>query len=109
MTHWARGFAMKPAGMLSFLVCVVMAPLGQAHVRTILSPLSSADMEHALALARWPHSETERARFHDRYLVNLNGPTVEFFSITQVEIVTEFRRLELIADALNVMANGKRP
>ena len=91
--------------MIRNLVAVVLvALLGQVPVGAFHLSLSRADMERALALARWPHSETDRTRFHDRYLVNIKGPTVEYFSITQAEIVTEFRRLELIADALNVMA-----
>jgi hypothetical protein len=49
-------------------------------------------------LARWPTSDAERARFHQRYIFPVNGPTIEYFAIQKVELLTEFRRLELIAE-----------
>jgi len=61
-------------------------------------PLGRRDMERALALARWPHSDAERERFHRQYLVGVNGPTVENWAVEQVEVITEFRRLALIAE-----------
>ncbi len=56
-------------------------------------------MERALALARWPASDRERARFHERYIVPVSGVRIEYVTLEQVEVITEFRRLELIAEA----------
>jgi hypothetical protein len=62
--------------------------------------MSRADIERAVALARWPHTDLERSAFHARYVKTfqfpaaLAGPAVE-----SIEIVTAFRRLELIAEA----------
>ena len=89
---------MNPRRLLLSCLCVFIALLAQAQVRAIHSPLSRPDMELALALTRWPHSEADRARFHDRYIVPVDGPMVDGFSVTQVEVTTEFRRLELIGE-----------
>jgi len=64
------------------LVCAAVA---------LVVSMSGNDMERALALAR--ARDAERQQFHSRYLFNLSDPTV-----TQFEIVTEFRRLVLIAE-----------
>ena len=56
-----------------------------------------ADMERALNLARWPTSEAERARFHERYQFAVNGRVFEYFAVQRLEVITEFRRLVLIA------------
>src|SRR5262245_56365925 len=53
--------------------------------------MSGTDIERALALAR--ARDSERQQFHSRYLFNINDPAV-----TQIEVVTEFRRLVLIAE-----------
>ena len=55
-------------------------------------------MLRALTLARWPTSDAERASFHARYVVPVKGPTVQYYSIEAVEVITEFRRLELVAE-----------
>src|SRR5215467_8838026 len=53
--------------------------------------MNGNDMERALAIAR--ARDAERQQFHSRYIFNLTDPTV-----TQFEIVTEFRRLVLIGE-----------
>ena len=60
--------------------------------------LTPADMQRALTLARWPTTDRDRSQFHERYLIAVNGPTVDYFAVRTVEVVTEFRRLELIAE-----------
>ena len=60
--------------------------------------LAPADMQRALTLARWPTSDAERSRFHERYVFTVNSPTTEYFAVQKVEVITEFRRLELIAE-----------
>jgi hypothetical protein len=55
-------------------------------------------MVRALTLARWPTSDVDRARFHSAYVVTLKEPTAQYYSVETVEVVSEFRRLELIAE-----------
>jgi hypothetical protein len=77
------------------ILCVV---LGQAGVNAIDAELTVKDIERATELARWPHTDAERAQFHQRYTVPVKGPVVEYFAIEKIEIITPFRRLELIAE-----------
>jgi hypothetical protein len=72
--------------------------LASLNVSAIVTPLTRADMERATGLARWPRSDADRARFHRPYVTSLTGVTTDFFSIRTVEVITEFRRLELIAE-----------
>ncbi len=63
--------------------------------------VTRAELERAVALARWPHSNAERAAFHDRYLIPLAsaaGPVVTAPVVTQLEVITEFRRIELMVE-----------
>jgi hypothetical protein len=53
--------------------------------------MSGAEIERAQALAR--ARDSERQQFHQRYVRNLPDPVVP-----QMEIVTEFRRLVIIAE-----------
>ena len=69
-----------------------------ATVSAIITPLMRADLERATGLARWPRSDADRARFHRPYVIALAGVSSDFFSVESVEIITEFRRLELIAE-----------
>ena len=62
--------------------------------------VSRADIERALSLARWPHTAVERTRFHDPYFVfAATAGLGEFRTVVlQIEVVTEFRRVELLAE-----------
>ena len=63
--------------------------------------LTGADTERALALARWPHTDPERVRFHDPYLTVVGAnlsPLSSTPAVIQIDVTTEFRRLELIAE-----------
>src|SRR5919204_2988867 len=84
----------------------VFALVGGAPLSAINLTVTHADIERALALSRWPHTDTERVRFHDPYLTILEprmmfNPNLTAGSVTveQLEIITEFRRLELIAES----------
>ena len=57
----------------------------------LVSPMSGSDLERALALSR--SRDAERQQFHRRYITELSDPVV-----TQVEIVTDFRRVVMIAE-----------
>jgi hypothetical protein len=86
-SNWA---AVCPSIAAVLLVCV--------PAEAITLRLTPADMQRVLTLARWPTTDAERARFHDRYLTVVNGPVVEYFSVQKIEVITELRRLELIAE-----------
>jgi hypothetical protein len=78
---------------------VIVALLAFAtQARGLTLRLTPADMQRALTMARWPTSDAERSRFHDRYIFSVNSPTTEYFAVRKIEVVTEFRRLELIAE-----------
>jgi len=77
------------------MLSLVMAA---TDARALILQFKTADIERALLLARWPTTDAERARFHARYLFTVDGPTVEYFAVQRVEVITEFRRLELIAE-----------
>jgi hypothetical protein len=64
----------------------------------IVTPLTRGDMERATGLARWPRSDADRARFHRPYVFDVAGVSTDFFSIKNIAVITEFRRLELIAE-----------
>lgn len=53
--------------------------------------MSGTEIERAQALAR--ARDAERQQFHQRYVINLKDPVV-----AQIEVVTEFRRLVLLAE-----------
>ena len=59
-------------------------------VALVLS-MTGSETERALALAR--ARDGDRQQFHSRYIINLPGPIV-----SQIEVVTEFRRLVIIAE-----------
>ena len=66
----------------------------------LLLSLNRAGIERAVGLARWPHTDAERARFHARYVTTYHVPqSLAAPAVESIEILTEFRRLELIAEA----------
>src|SRR5436190_4640736 len=79
-------------------LATVSLVLTTLDVAAIVTPLTPADMERATGLARWPRSDADRARFHRPYVVSLTGVGTDFFAIKTLEVITEFRRLELIAE-----------
>lgn len=81
------------------LAAAVAVCAASSAVRAIDRPLTALEINRALALARWPHSDAERARFHGQYVFAVNTPPIESWAVDQVEIVTPFRRVELMAEA----------
>jgi hypothetical protein len=80
-------------------IIVALGLVVGAHLVTAIDmPLTREQMVRALTLARWPTSDADRVRFHSPYVVMVNGPTVQYSSVATVEVVTAFRRLELIAE-----------
>jgi len=65
------------------------------------SPLTRTDLERAVALARFPHTDAERTQFHDRYLTvvgRASGPVTTTPLAMQLEVITEYRRVELLVE-----------
>jgi len=88
-----------PSLALGLLAAAALSARADLHALNL--SLSRSDMKRALALARWPHTDTERVRFHDQYLTVVDthlSPLSMTPAVIQVEVVTEFRRLELIAE-----------
>jgi hypothetical protein len=80
------------------IMIAVLAQAGVGAVAGVIVQLSSQDIQRSTELARWPHTDAERAQFHKRYTIVVNGPTVEYFALETIEVTTPFRRLELIAE-----------
>jgi hypothetical protein len=79
-------------------VGILFAVLGRAGIDAINVQLKSEDIQRATELARWPHTDAERAQFHKRYTIAVDGPLVQYFAVEKIEIITPFRRMELIAE-----------
>ncbi len=77
-------------GRSAFLLSCILAFL---HFTPPLNafPLDGDSLQRALQVAR--SAARDRARFHAPYIVRLDDPLVE-----QVEVITEFRRMVLIAE-----------
>src|SRR5262245_9887997 len=84
--------------MMTRGVVTLLLVFAATGAQALVKEMRTADLERALVLARWPTSNAERARFHERYTFPVNGPTIEYFAVQKVELLTEFRRLELIAE-----------
>jgi hypothetical protein len=79
------------------LACGLAVAAQSATLALNLAP-TRTDIERALSLARWTHTDAERAQFHSRYVFTLKVPPVDFWTVEQIEVTTEFRRLELMAE-----------
>ena len=77
---------------------ILLTVLGQAGANAIDVRLTEEDIQRATELARFPHTDAERAQFHKRYTVVVNGPVVGYFAVETIEVITPFRRMELIAE-----------
>jgi hypothetical protein len=79
-------------------VAILVAVLAQAGIGAVNPQLTAQDIQRATELARWPHTDAERAQFHKRYTIVVNAPAVEYFVLETIEVTTPFRRMELIAE-----------
>src|SRR4029078_12403105 len=51
------------------------------------------------AVARWPRTDADRARFHSRYVFDFDGAPIDYWIVTKLVVLTAFRRIELMAEA----------
>jgi hypothetical protein len=77
---------------------MLLALLAEAGIGAINLRFSPEDIEKATGLARFPHTDSERAQFHKRYTFAVNSPLIEYFIVESIDVITPFRRLELIAE-----------
>ncbi len=77
---------------------MLLTLLGQTGISAIDVRLTQEDIQRATDLARFPHTDADRAQFHKRYIVAVNSPVVGYFAVETIEIITPFRRMELIAE-----------
>jgi len=89
----ARGSAALGIALLAVVATTAPVRLGALEIE-----MSDPAIERALRLARFPASDADRARFHRNYVVPLGGPTANGARLESIEIITEFRRMELIAE-----------
>ena len=70
----------------------------------LLAQLTSPDIDRALTIAR--SSDQQRRDFHASYIVPVDGPPVDrIFAIAHVEVITEFRRMELVGERQVLLGN----
>jgi hypothetical protein len=89
-----RGGTALAAALLALVAAATPARLGALDVE-----MSDPAIQRALQLARFPASEADRVRFHRAYIIPIGGATASGARLESVEIITEFRRMELIAEA----------
>lgn len=78
---------------------LVLVTVSVAHAAALKIDISHEDVERALTLARG--REEERARFHALYIQKVDMPSIE-----HLEVVSEFRRVVLMAETQ--IARGDR-
>jgi hypothetical protein len=89
-----RGGAALGTALLALITAAAPARLGALEVE-----MSDPAIERALRLTRFPASDADRARFHRNYIVPVSGPTANGARLESIEVITEFRRMELIGEA----------
>jgi hypothetical protein len=82
---------------LSLTVLCLIASIAPSSA--LLVTVSRYDLERALAIARWPTTDRERARFQEAYTFPVDGRPVGYAVLSGIEVITEFRRVELLAEA----------
>jgi hypothetical protein len=90
--------APRRAALSVALLLIAIAAATQMRLDALEVEMSAPAMERALRLARFPASDADRARFHRRYIFQTSGQTANGTRLESIEIITEFRRMELIAE-----------
>src|SRR5712691_5525749 len=73
---------------VSLAIGILVAVLASAGIGAVNIQLTTQDIQRATELARWPHTDAERAQFHKRYTVAVNGPAVDYFVVEAIEVTT---------------------
>lgn len=77
---------------------VAIAVVTRIPVCALEIEMSDAAIQRALRLARFPSSDTDRRQFHGRYIFQTSGQTANGARLQTIEVITEFRRTELVAE-----------
>jgi hypothetical protein len=80
------------------VLATCLAAMQPARLGAIVINPAGTDIERALRLARAPTPDVERERFHSAYFFDVYAPPVDDLALEQVEIITEFRRIEIIGE-----------
>ncbi len=88
MTHIFAGRRIGSA----IVVCAMLTAPATAFIPSI----DRADADRALKIAR--SRLAAREAFSNRYSIEVLAPTVDLYTLERIEIVTEFRRMERIAE-----------
>ena len=88
----------RGTALAAIVLSLAVMGAGQPALDALEVDMSAPDIERALRLARWPASDADRARFHGRYVFRIDGPVIGNLQLESIEIVTEFRRTELMAE-----------
>jgi len=91
-----QGATRRAALSAAFLLIAIAA--AAARVGALEVEMNDPAIQRALRLARFPGSDADRTRFHSRYIVPVGGPTANGVRLESIEVITEFRRMELIAE-----------
>src|SRR5437016_4587275 len=78
---------------LAFVGALLAASQG---VAAFIPSIDAADADRALRIARSPLAD--RVAFNNTYTIEVLAPTVDHATLERIEIVTEFRRMEQIAE-----------
>jgi hypothetical protein len=93
-----RQGAPRRTALSAALLLIAIAAAMQMRLDALEVEMSAPAIERALRLARFPASDADRARFHSRYRFVASGQTANGARLESIEIITEFRRTELIAE-----------
>lgn len=94
--QWMTGLG---GGFFTLIVATSAAALaGAAMPSAFEATLDRPALTQAVKLARWPATDADRAAFHARYAFDVRDEPIAPIRIDQIEVTTEFRRLELIAE-----------
>jgi len=93
-----RQGAPRRAALTAALLLIAIAAAMPMRLGALEVEMSDPAIQRALRLARFPGSDADRTRFHSRYILPVGGPTANGVRLESIEIITEFRRMELIAE-----------
>src|SRR5204863_2606769 len=85
-------------GACTCALALIVLALDLPVVHAIQLNPSRADIERAVAIARSPHTDRERADFHTQYILRMDEQPVDSWAVERLEVITELRRIVLLAE-----------
>lgn len=93
-----RQSTQRRATLVAALLAVLLVVPMDAFLRALEVDMTDSALQRALRLARFPASDADRLRFHRRYMFQAGGAVHNGVRLDSIEVITEFRRTELIAE-----------